>query len=266
MPAGRLLLSREALIPGTELTLPDEIAHQTRDVLRLGLGDVVRLLDGAGGDYAAELTQITRRTVRVRVGAREAGLPQPRVRLTLCLGLLKAAYFEWALQKGTELGVTTFAPLQTERALAAVEEFGAAKRRRYERILAEALEQCGGSWLPVLTAPQTLAEALANMPADAIALIPWEEEAAAPLSETLAREAARRAPEAGVNGAAAPAVWLFIGPAGGFSAGEVALARAAGALPVTLGPRILRAETAAIVASALALDALGALRSGPPRD
>src|SRR6185437_10412397 len=114
MPAGRFLLSRETLIPGAELTLPDEIAHQTRDVLRLGLGDNVRLLDGAGGEYAAELTQITRRTVSVRVGAREAGLPQPRVRLTLCLGLLKAAYFEWALQKGTELGVTTFAPLQTE--------------------------------------------------------------------------------------------------------------------------------------------------------
>ncbi len=265
MPAGRFLLSRDALVPGAELTLPDEIAHQTRDVLRLGLGDIVRLLDGAGGEYAAELTQITRRTVSVRVGAREAGLPQPRVRLTLCLGLLKAARFEWALQKGTELGVAAFTPLQTERALAAVEEFGAAKQRRYERILAEALEQCGGSWLPELAAPKTLSETLANVPADAIALIPWEEEAAAPLSETLAHEAAHRPPEVGANGPTAPAVWLFIGPAGGFSAGEVALARAAGALPVTLGPRILRAETAAIVATALALDALGVLRSGPPR-
>lgn len=260
MPAGRFLMSRDALIPGAELTLPDEIAHQARDVLRLGPGDAIRLLDGAGGDYAAEITQVSRRTVAVRVGARAEGLPQPSVRLTLCLGLLKAARFEWALQKGVELGVATFTPLQTERAVAAVEEFGAAKRRRYERILAEALEQCGGSWLPELTAPQPLAEALASAPADAIMLIPWEEESAAPLSETLAREAARRAGDVET-----PGVWLFIGPAGGFSAGEVALACAEGALPVTLGPRILRAETAAIVATALALDALGALRSGPPR-
>jgi 16S rRNA (uracil1498-N3)-methyltransferase len=259
MPAGRFLLSGTALIPGDELTLPDEIAHQARDVLRLGLGDTLRLLDGVGGEYAARITLVTRRGVMARVGAREEGLPQPAVRLTLCLGLLKAARFEWALQKGTELGVAAFQPLLTERAVAATEEFGAAKRRRYERILAEALEQCGGAWLPALAPPRTLAEALASAPADAIILIPWEEEAAAPLTATLAREAARR------EGAAHSAVWLCIGPEGGFSAREVTLARAAGALAVTLGPRILRAETAAIVAAALALDALGALRSGPPR-
>lgn len=259
MPAGRFLLSGVALIPGDELALPDEIAHQARDVLRLGSGDTLRLLDGAGGEYAAQITQVARRSVTARVGSREEGLPQPAVRLTLCLGLLKAARFEWALQKGTELGVATFQPLLTERAVAATEEFGAAKRRRYERILAEALEQCGGAWLPALAAPRTLADALASAPADAIILIPWEEESAAPLTATLAREAARRA------GMANPEVWLCIGPEGGFSAREVALAQDAGALPVTLGPRILRAETAAIVAAALALDALGALRSGPPR-
>jgi 16S rRNA (uracil1498-N3)-methyltransferase len=263
MPAGRFLLSRDALTPGAELTLPDEIAHQARDVLRLGLGDALRLLDGAGGEYAAEVTQVSRRVVTVHVGAREDGLAAASVQLTLCLGLLKAARFEWALQKGTELGIAVFQPLLTERAVAATEEFGSAKRRRYERIIAEALEQCGGSWLPDLAEPRTLADALGGAPADAIALIPWEGEAAAPLRETLAREAARRRED----GAATElrAVWLAIGPEGGFSAGEVALARAAGALPVTLGPRILRAETAAIVAAALALDTLGALRTGPPR-
>jgi 16S rRNA (uracil1498-N3)-methyltransferase len=155
--------------------------------------------------------------------------------------------------------VATFQPLLTERAVAATEEFGAAKRRRYERILAEALEQCGGAWVPTLAAPRTLAEALASASVSAIILIPWEAESAAPLTATLAREAARR------EGAANPAVWLCIGPEGGFSAREVALAQEAGALPVTLGPRILRAETAAIVAAALALDALGELSSGPPR-
>lgn len=262
MPAGRFVFTGDALIPGAELTLPDEIAHQARDVLRLAAGDTLRLLDGAGGEYVAEITQVSRRLVSARVGEREDGLPQPSVRLTLCLGLLKAARFEWALQKGTELGVATFQPLLTERAVAATEEFGSAKRRRYERIIAEALEQCGGSWLPDLAQPRTLADTLASAPTDAIALIPWEEESAAPLRETLAREAQRRPVERVDD---PREVWLFIGPEGGFAAGEVAQARAAGALPVTLGSRILRAETAAIVAAALALDALGALRVGPPR-
>ena len=262
MPAGRFVYTDDTLIPGAELTLPDEIAHQARDVLRLATGDTVRLLDGMGGEYAAEITQVSRRAVTARVGVREEELPQSTVQVTLCLGLLKASRFEWALQKGTELGVAIFQPLLTERAVAAMEEFGAAKRRRYERIIAEALEQCGGLWLPTLSPPRSLTEALADAPTDAIALIPWEEESTAPLSETLAREAECRQAE---RADSPHAVWLFIGPEGGFSAGEVAQARAAGALPVTLGPRILRAETAAIVAAALALDALGALRSGPPR-
>lgn len=262
MSAGRFLLSGDALVPGAELTLPDEIAHQARDVLRLRPGDMLRLLDGAGGEYPAEVTLVSRRAVSARVGAREEGQPQASARVTLCLGLLKAARFEWALQKATELGVVAFQPLLTERAVAATEEFGASKRRRYERIIAEALEQCGGAWLPDLAPPHTLAEALARVPADATVLIPWEEEAAAPLSETLAHAAAQRRANAAPE---AYAVWLFIGPEGGFSAGEVALARESGALPVTLGPRILRAETAAIVAAALALDTLGALRAGPRR-
>lgn len=258
MPAGRFLLRDTALLPGAELALPDEIAHQARDVLRLRPGDALRLLDGAGGEYLATITEVSRRVVTTRIGEREDGPPPLPVRLTLCLGLLKAARFEWALQKGTELGVAAFQPLLTARAVAATEEFGAAKRHRYERIIAEALEQCGGAWLPDLAAPRSLAEALTLAPADAIRLIPWEEAAAAPLSATLAAEAARRTTPA-------PTVWLFIGPEGGFTPAEVAAAQATGALAVTLGPRILRAETAAIVAAALALDTLGALAAPPHR-
>lgn len=253
MPTGRFLLSGDTLIPGAEITLPDDIAHQARDVLRLRVGDSLQLLDGAGGIYAAELTQITRRAVVAHIGAREEGPSPLRVRLTLCLGLLKAARFEFALQKGTELGITRFQPLLTERSVAAAEELAPAKRRRYERIIAEALEQSGGAWLPDLATPRTLTEALAAAPADAIKLIPWEEASAAPLISTLAATPS------------ATEVWLFIGPEGGFSAAEVHAAQAAGALPVTLGPRILRAETAAIVASALALGSLGALDAAPER-
>jgi 16S rRNA (uracil1498-N3)-methyltransferase len=165
--------------------------------------------------------------------------------------MLKAAKFEVALQKCTELGVAEFVPLLTERAVR--DEVSEAKRRRWRGILAEAMEQCGGSYLPELAAPQSLSQALARMPPGEIALFPWEEtrepSLRAALEEAILQAGSERISEAR----------LFIGPEGGFSPDEAALAERSGARLVTLGRRILRAETAAIVASTIALEAFGAL-------
>lgn len=258
MPAGRFYVAGAPWQPGLELDLPDDVARQARDVLRLQPGDTLRLLDGAGGEYPATIVAVERRRVAVRLEQRSAGGAEPPVRVVLCQGVLKADKLEWVLQKGTELGVAAFVPLLTERAVAAADQMGEAKRRRWVRIVAEAMEQCGGTVLPELDQPRPLMHALAPLPPGALALIPWEEERATTLRGAV--EAAR---------AAAPdlrEVHLFIGPEGGFSAGEVALARRHGAVPVTLGPRILRAETAAVAAVTLALDAFGALVSGPPAE
>jgi 16S rRNA (uracil1498-N3)-methyltransferase len=195
--------------------------------------------------------------VTVRLGARVEGSAEPAARVVLCQGVLKAAKFEVVLQKCTELGVAAFVPLLCERAVAAADEAGEAKRRRWARIAAEAMEQCGGTRLPEISPPRPLMHALAGLPPGAVALIPWEEERDTPLRAALESAGANRPP--------IPAeVHLFIGPEGGFSTGEIALARRHGAIPVTLGPRILRAETAAIAAVTLALDTLGAL-AFPPR-
>lgn len=260
MPAGRFVmqgLATSAPPPGATLRLPDEIARQARDVLRLRPGDSLTLLDGVGGVYLAAIHEVTRREVSVELGPRAEGPANPAPPVTLCLGMLKTARLELALQKGTELGVAAFQPLLTERSVALAEELSAAKRLRYERILVEALEQCGGAWLPELREPLTLEAAFAAIPPGVVALIPWEEVGARPLRAMLQQEVARRGNDA-VAG-----VWLFIGPEGGFSAGEVTLAERHGARAVTLGPRVLRAETAALVAAALALEALGALDTGP---
>ena len=257
MPAGRFVLralAESAPLPGAELSLPDDIARQTRDVLRLRPGDAIDLLDGAGGVYAAKITDVTRREVIVELRPRRAGLANPSPAITLCIGILKASRLEMVLQKGTELGVATFQPLVTERSVALADELSEAKRRRYEHILAEALEQCGGAELPVLREPLSLAAALAAIPPGAIPLIPWEGATGQPLGAALRRERDAQPFEG---------VWLFIGPEGGFSPAEVALAARHGARAVTLGRRILRAETAAMVAATLALDALGALDMGP---
>lgn len=257
MPAGRFVLralAEYAPAPGSELALPDDIARQARDVLRLRPGDVISLLDGVGGEYEASITAVSRREVMVETGPRRGGLANPEPPITLCLGMLKAARLELVLQKGTELGVAAFQPLLTERSVALADELGGTKRRRYERILAEALEQCGGAWLPELGEPLSLAAALEAVPPGALPLIPWEAAPGQSLAAALRRERDTRPIEG---------VWLFIGPEGGFSAAEVALAERHGARAVTLGRRILRAETAALVAAALALDALGALDVGP---
>ncbi len=260
MPAGRFVVTGVPLQPQAEIELPAEVAHQARDVLRLAPGATLRLLDGVGGEYPAELIEVERKRVTARLGQREEGRREPDVRVVLCQGMLKAAKFEWVLQKGTELGVAAFVPMLCERAVAATEEASESKRRRWERIVIEAVEQCGGSRVPALSAPRPLVHMLANQPPGTIALIPWEEESATPLHATL------RAMLTSPSEAAHPReVRLFIGPEGGFSAGEVALARRHGAVPVTLGPRILRAETAAVAAVTLALDALDALNAAPKR-
>jgi RsmE family RNA methyltransferase len=183
MPAGRFLLLDIPLAQDAEVELPFEIAHQARDVLRLGIGDTIRLLDGAGGEYPAQLIEVSRKRVLVRLGAREDGLPDPPVRVTLCLGMLKAAKFEVALQKCTELGVAAFVPLLTERAVR--DEVSEAKLRRWRGILAEAVEQCGGSHMSELAPPQSLLQALSETSPGGITLFPWEETRAPSLRAAL---------------------------------------------------------------------------------
>jgi 16S rRNA (uracil1498-N3)-methyltransferase len=206
MPAGRFYVEGIALAASAELAQPDEVAHQARDVLRLAPGDTLALLDGAGGEYPATIVTMDRKHVVVQLRAREEGTAEPPVRVVLLQGMLKAAKLELVLQKCTELGVAAFVPLLTERAVAAAEEAGEGKRRRWARIVAEAMEQCGGARLPELHAPQPLTHALADAPPVALVLIPWEEERHTTLR--LAVEEHRRA-----HGAPSE-VRLFIGPEG----------------------------------------------------
>ena len=251
MPAGRFYVGDLNLAPGMELELPPDVAHRARDVLRLASGQTLSLLDGRGGVYSAQLLAVSRNHLTVRLGERlaELGSSSP-VRVVLCQGMLKVARYETALEKCTELGVAEFVPLLSLRAVAATEEAGASKQKRWARIVAEAMEQCGGTYLPELTAPQTLQQALTALPSGGIALIAWEEERAISLYGALRASLAGRVAEE------IPEVRIFIGPEGGFSAEEIAVARRYAATPVTLGQRILRAETAAIAAVTLVMEVL----------
>src|SRR5438477_4933246 len=231
------------------VALPEKIAHQVRDVLHLGMGEQVLLLDNSGDEFLAAIVKSGRAGVEVQVRERRKGKSESTVRIVLCQGLLKSARFEWILEKGTELGVAVFAPVLCRRSMAGLEEAGAAKIQRWQRIIQEAAEQCGRARVPELLPIRPLLHALNDIPRGALAFMPWEEELGQSLREGLEGMA--------TSGAEPTTVVLFIGPEGGLMAEEVMLARRHGVRVVTLGPRILRAETAALAAVANVMYALG---------
>ena len=221
---------------GETLTLPDKLAHQVRDVLRLAVGETLILLDNSGDEAICTVARSSRAGVEVQLQERRPGSRESPVQIILCQGLLKSARFEWILEKGTELGVTTFVPTLCRRSMSGLEEAGPSKVQRWQRIIQEATEQCGRSRIPTLSPIRPLMHALNDIPSGALALIPWEEEQAVSLRSALHT----------ANLSSPPTVVLFIGPEGGLMAEEVALAQRHGVQSVTLGRRILRAETAAI--------------------
>lgn len=213
-----------------------DLARQIARVLRLGPGDRVLLLDGLGAAYAVELTELGREALAGRVIRREpAG--EPALDLSLYLALLRPERFEWAIQKGTELGVRRFVPVQFARSLPA-DRTDAKKIARWRRIIREAAEQSCRGRLPELGEPIDFAAACAAAAAADLALILWEGQAP-PLRELLRRP-----------GPPPASIAVLSGPEGGIAEQELTAASTRGIMPVSLGPQILRAETAPIAAAA----------------
>jgi len=223
-------------------------AHQMRRVLRLRPGDRVTALDGTGRQYEVTLEEVGNARATGRAVDPLAATGEPAARLTLYQSLLRREKFEWVLQKGTEIGVAAFVPVITRRSLVRdAEDVGPEKLDRWRRIIREAAEQSCRGLLPVLSPPIAFAEAAAGARAADVALIAWEGETRRTIGETLEGCA-------GVGEIA-----LFIGPEGGYDEEEVGLAESWGAVSVSLGGRILRTETAAVVGAALVLHRLGEL-------
>lgn len=244
----RFFIAPELLTSGnTLLTLPEKLSHQVKDVLHLTIGEQLILLDNSGDEVLCSIAKGGRAGIEVTLLERYTGKRESPIRIILCQGLLKSARFEWILEKGTELGVATFLPILCRRSMSGLEDAGANKIQRWQRIVQEATEQCGRARMPELLPIRSLAHTLAHLPAGALALIPWEEEQGLSLRDAL-RNAIVARNEATSRGPFT--IVLFIGPEGGLLVEEVEQARSHGVQPVTLGPRILRAETAALTAIA----------------
>jgi 16S rRNA (uracil1498-N3)-methyltransferase len=215
-------------------------------VLRLRVGDHVLLLDNSGREYEVQLAALTARAAQGVVLALRQGAGEPNVRLVLYQALIKGQRFDWVLEKGTELGVAGFVPIVSSRSQVRHSSPSSARLERWRRVIIEAAEQSGRCRLPELSPPLSFEDACAA--AAGLRILPWEGERDVSLGGLLAAEE----PFADVS--------LFIGPEGGFRLEEVQLARQLGLRTVSLGRRILRAETAAIVAAALVLHELGELK------
>src|SRR2546423_4711306 len=229
------LLANLAAANNSLITLPDKLAHQVRDVLRLGSGEQLVLLDNSGDEVLASVVKSNRAGVEVQVLERRAGKSESPVRIILCQGLLKSARFEWVLEKGTELGVAAFAPLLCRRSMAGLEDTGPSRLQRWQRIIQEAAEQCGRSRLPELLPIRPLKHALNDIPPGALALMPWEEEREHTLRSVL-RSCYGEHPSGGTSPADSQSVStqfirptitvvLFMGPEGGLMAEEIKLAQ-----------------------------------------
>ncbi|PJF30249.1 MAG: hypothetical protein CUN51_08475 [Candidatus Thermofonsia Clade 1 bacterium] len=226
------------------VNLPEQLAHQVRNVLRMREGESFIIFDGEGMEYDAEITDIRRDGVTVRLGDPRSCSGEPRLRLTLFHSLLKKDRFEWALEKGTELGISHFVPLHTARVIA--DGASEIKRARWQRVVIEAAELAGRGILPPIDEIHTLLQAFARLSAFDLAIFAWEEARGYTLRDAVRDYRA-------VYGEAVPRVALFIGAEGGFTPEEAEAARAAGCKIVTLGERVMRAETASLAAAAALL-------------
>jgi len=238
----------------TPVVLKGEQAHQIVRVLRMRPGERALLLDNSGWAYEGTLDGYDEGSARFRIAERCPAEGEPRTHITLYQAVLKGDRYGWALQKGTEIGISCFVPLICERSVVA--DLGAIDRRRerWARIIQEAAEQSGRGRLPELAPAQLFASAVRAAQSHAgasssevLRLIPWEEALTTRLRDALA----------GCNLPAGGRIELYVGPEGGFTANEVDLAQGCGIMPVTLGPRILRSETAGLVAAAAILFAAG---------
>ncbi|MGH8262517.1 MAG: 16S rRNA (uracil(1498)-N(3))-methyltransferase [Steroidobacteraceae bacterium] len=222
--------------------LTGSAANHVARVLRLGGGDPLILFDGRGGEYTGTVEASGKDRVRVALGDHSALERESKLALTLAQGIARAERMDLIVQKATELGVARIVPIVAARSVVRTDAKQAERKLEHWRSIAiAACEQCGRNRLPVIDAPATLVAWLATRGAGDASLI-LSPRGAQPLRDLAA---------------GAQSIVLLIGPEGGLSAEEEASALAGGFRAASLGPRILRTETAAIAALAALQTAAG---------
>ncbi|MFZ2451741.1 MAG: 16S rRNA (uracil(1498)-N(3))-methyltransferase [Methylovulum miyakonense] len=218
---------------GQTIGLDDDSGHYLRSVLRLKAGDAITLFNGDGNEFQCQVDEVTRKSVRVALGQRQARSVESPLHITLGLGISRGDRMDLSVQKAVELGVNQITPLLAERCV--VQFKGETKPQRWlhwQKIIQHATEQSGRTVLPGLSAIEQLANWVGHQQGLKVFLDPYAQTSLAELQPD------------GMK------VTLLTGPEGGFAGQERELAQAAGFIPVRLGRRILRTETASLAALA----------------
>ncbi len=234
----RFFLPPAAWTPGA-VQLVDAEVHHARNVLRLQPGAKVVVFDGRGREMTAEITAISGKAMDLRK-VHESSTPPLRCQITLGQAIPKGKNMDGIVQKAVEIGAAEIVPIISDRTIVRLgAEEAASKQAKWQGIAIEAAKQCGQNWLPQVGTPRSLGEFFAGRAPFDLQLIGSLQTDALHLKQILAEYASEHSER--------PArVLMLIGPEGDFTPAELNLARSHGCRPITLGPIILRVETAAI--------------------
>jgi 16S rRNA (uracil1498-N3)-methyltransferase len=214
-------------------------AHHCRNVLRLEPGDKVVLFDGRGHELTAEIASSDSAEIRLRK-LHEAQTPPLQCQITLGQAIPKGKNMDLIVQKAVEIGAAEIAPILSDRTVVRLdEESAAARQSKWQTIAIEAAKQCGQNWLPQVHVPQTMLQFFAEQRRFDLQLIGSLQADAVHLKKILAEYSAE-------HGDRPSSVLMLVGPEGDFTPAELSLARSHGCRPITLGPIVLRVETASI--------------------
>lgn len=230
------------LLPGTRVDLEREPSHHLCRVLRLTRGDALQVFDGAGARHAASIDEADARRCRIVIGEAQPAPAPGALRLTLAQCVSAGEKMDWTVEKAVELGVTAIVPLLSQRSMVRLDEQRAQRRvDHWRRLVVAACMQCGQDLLPRVADPIPLSQWLQSRQGAGLVLDPG-----APL-------------RLGAAGIVTGSLDLLVGPESGLSPEELAAAEAAGLTRVSLGPRVLRTETAGLAAIAVLQSRFGDL-------
>ena len=233
---------------GKDVVLSGRQAHQICNVLRLKQGQRIIVLDNEGGEYEVELTIVNKKETRGHILQNRQPDTESHIQITLFQSMLAREKFELVLQKCTEVGVAKFVPIIAERGIVQENAIKTNKLERWHSIIREAAEQSHRALLPQLDSPIKYNKALEKVTDFDCAML------ASPAAKGGLKKSL-------TNYRQVKTIGLFIGPEGGFSQQEIDQAKAKGVFEFGMGPRILRTETAAVIAAALILYELGEMEN-----
>lgn len=227
----------EKIIPGTGfISITGKEARHIRNVLRMKKGEMLILMDREGQSFEATIGEVHYKEVKVTITKTIPPLPSSPVKISLAQALIKSHPMEYLIQKVTELGIHSIHPFYSERTFIQLKSAHLKnKMDRWMEIMKSACKQCGRVTLPDLNTPLLFEEIIKDAPdTKTLKILLWEDEDKVDLKRLL------------TSMSSAPHVFVIVGPEGGFSLNEINLAKDAGFHIVSLGNRILRAETAAV--------------------